>query len=466
MLQHSGLQDGASAASRANGSAQAHPLRSPTSAGAQGCDFGWRLQGKSVGVLPERSFKLVPAERLAQGVLDPYWGNLTALQACLQCGTCTANCSLAGEHSHFPRRQMNLFQLGQYKGLLDDPLAWHCYNCGDCSNRCPSGAKPGKLMGAIRQMAVEHFAFPSFVARSVNRPQRWWLMFAVAAALVLGVIAVGGSFRPAQRVEYASMLPHLPLNVFFSAVTGLALLAMGIGASRAWAAYQGGPLWQANPRALFGGAGSRIPRGAGPPTVLRLRCPSRASFAHLGMFYGFLGLAGLAGVAALLMAAGGQYPFPALHPLKVIGNLAAGLMILGTAYFSYQRWIAARNGESSTYFDWLLLANLLLVGITGVLCEAFRYWNVPLAAYPGYFLHLVSVFVLFVSSPYSKMAHVCFRIVALTSRQYDVLLVADPTGSAEGDLPLGKLAPSAMGDLRAAALACYPAIGKPARASA
>ncbi len=455
------LRSGRAAASSANDRIHGNPSRPSSSADTQGRDFGWRLHGRSVGVLAERSFKLVPSESATERVLDPYWGNLSVLQACLQCGTCTANCSLVGEHSQFPRRQMNLFQLGQHERLLDDPTAWHCYNCGDCSTRCPSGAKPGRLMGAIRQMAVEHFAFPGFVARCVNRPQRWWLMFAVAAMSVLGVIALAGAFRPAaNQVHYASMLPHLPLNIFFSTLAGLALTGLAMGASRAWGAYQGQSLWQASP--------GRFLRALGTVSVDVLAHRRFAdcaedrprSYAHLGMFYGFLGLAGLAGVAALLIATGGRYPFPALHPLKILGNAAAGLMILGTAYFVYQRWAATMHDEPSTYFDWLLLANLLLVGITGALCETFRYSNVPLAAYPAYFLHLVLVFVLFISSPYSKLAHVCYRTLALTSRQYDVMLAAEAAGRMEGRLAqAGRALPSGSADF-AARVVCSTAMGE------
>ncbi|MGA2617582.1 MAG: quinone-interacting membrane-bound oxidoreductase complex subunit QmoC [Thermoguttaceae bacterium] len=391
--------------------------------------------------------------------MDPYWGNLSVLQACLQCGTCTANCSLVGDHSQFPRRQMNLFQLGQHERLLDDPTVWHCYNCGDCSTRCPSGAKPGRLMGAIRQMAVEHFAFPGFVARCVNRPQRWWLMFAVAATFVLGVIALGGTFRPAaDRVHFASMLPHLPLNVFFSAVSGLAVAGLAVGAARAWGTYQSEAPWRARPGRFLRALGTVVAEVAAHRRFSDCAEDRPARYAHLGMFYGFLGLAGLAGVAALSIATGGQYPFPAFHPLKILGNAAAGVMILGTAYFVYKRSTATLRGEPSTYFDWLLLANLLAVGISGVLCETFRYLNLPLAAYPVYFLHLVLVFVLFVSAPYSKLAHVCYRTLALTSRQYDAMLAAEAAGRPEGRLAQAGLALPSRERMAAAAVACLAAL--------
>lgn len=453
--------DGAAAASSGNGHIHPGLSKHCSPADTQARDFGWRLHGRSVGVLSDRSYRLVPSERAAQGVLDPYRSNLSALQACLQCGACTANCSLVGDRSEFPRRQMNLFQLGQHQRLLEDPTVWHCYNCGDCSTRCPSGAKPGRLMGAIRQMAVEHFAFPGFVARAVNRGQRWWLLSAVAAAFVLAVVALGGSLRPnVDQVHYASMLPHLALNLFFSLLTALALTSLVVGASRAWKTYQGEPLWRANPGVLL-----RALRVVFAEVSTHHRFSDCAedrprTLAHLGMFYGFLGLAGLAGVAALLIAVGGQYPFPALHPLKILGNVAAGLLILGTAYFVYQRWTATLRGEPSTYFDWILLVDLLLVGGTGVLCEVFRYGNISLLAYPTYFLHLTFVFVLFASAPYSKLAHVAYRTVALTSREYGALLAAEGAGPVEGVVAqTGRFAPAAA-KIAASLLVCVKAMGE------
>ena len=56
---------GATAASSVNDGARGDPSRPALAADTQGRDFGWRLHGRTVGVLAERSFKLVPSERPA-----------------------------------------------------------------------------------------------------------------------------------------------------------------------------------------------------------------------------------------------------------------------------------------------------------------------------------------------------------------------------------------------------------------
>jgi quinone-modifying oxidoreductase subunit QmoC len=65
--------------------------------------------------------------------------------------------------------------------------------------------------------------------------------------------------------------------------------------------------------------------------------------------------------------------------------------------------------------------DLLLVSVTGMLTEVFRYADIATLAYPTYFVHLVFACVLLVGLPYSKLAHVIYRTLALTARRYEQL---------------------------------------------
>jgi quinone-modifying oxidoreductase subunit QmoC len=386
-------------------------------------DYGWRLHGQPVRVLKDRSFRLkATGQPAAAALLSRYCADGASLMACLQCGMCTANCNLAAEGSLFPRRQMTLLQLGQKESLTADPNLWLCFNCTDCSARCPANARPGRIMAAIRQMVVEHYAMPGFLGRLASDPKGLPAVFLVPALLLLAAIALGGSFTPqVSPVRYASMFPHLTLNLFFFVATGFAAVSALAGAARAWKGFAGEALWKANPRHL-------IPAGYG---AIRDAFTHRkfseceqfplSRWAHVSVFYGFLGLFTLSGVVAMLIRFGLPYPFPLLHPLKIVGNLAGVLVILGIVYFLDQRRRAAAKDDPSAWFDWVLLVNLLLLSVTGMLTEVFRYTNLAALAYPTYFVHLVFAFVLLVGLPYSKLAHVVYRTLALTARRYQEL---------------------------------------------
>jgi len=391
-------------------SAKARPVR----------DYGWRFRGERVEVLKDQSFTLGSTRQPAVAALvSSYCADGASLVSCLQCGMCTASCNVAEEGSLFPRRQMTLLQLGLKESLVADPDLWLCFNCTDCSSRCPANARPGRVMAAIRQMVVEHYAMPSRVGRLVNDPKNLPLVVLAPVILLLAAIATGGSFAPQRSpVRFASMLPHLTLNLVFLGATGLAVICALLGAMRAWTGFAGEPIWHVDLRRLFPALGS-----AGREILTHRRFAECEQFplsrwAHAAVFYGFASLFALAGVVAALTLLGLPYPFPLLHPFKMVGNLAAMVLISGCGYFLIERRKASGLGDPSSWFDWALLLGLLLVAVTGILTEIFRYTDSAALAYPTYFIHLVLALTLLVSLPYSKLAHVVYRTLALTARRY------------------------------------------------
>ena len=88
---------------------------------------------------------------------------------CFQCGTCSGTCALSPDKSPFPRRQMAWAVWGMKDRLIRSPDIWLCYQCNDCTTRCPRDARPGDLLAAVRQQAVAHLqrAWPDAKRRSV-----------------------------------------------------------------------------------------------------------------------------------------------------------------------------------------------------------------------------------------------------------------------------------------------------------
>ncbi|RKY96823.1 MAG: hypothetical protein DRQ13_05470, partial [Ignavibacteriae bacterium] len=68
---------------------------------------------------------------------------------------------------------------------------------------------------------------------------------------------------------------------------------------------------------------------------------------------------------------------------------------------------------TSTYSDWLLIIFVFLVAFTGLLTQTMRLLDVPFLAYNIYFVHMVFIFFLLWYAPYSKMAHMFYRTLAL-----------------------------------------------------
>ena len=71
--------------------------------------------------------------------------------ACYNCGTCTAVCSLSTEEESFPREMVRLSALGLDEDIKTSLKPWECYYCGECSTHCPQEANPGELMMTLRR---------------------------------------------------------------------------------------------------------------------------------------------------------------------------------------------------------------------------------------------------------------------------------------------------------------------------
>jgi quinone-modifying oxidoreductase subunit QmoC len=391
--------------------------------GAASLDFGWRLRGKPIRVLPDFSLRLSHTFPSAAAASLSGYCDAESLVSCLQCGTCTATCNLSEAADLFPRRQMALLQCGQLQKLLADPDIWFCSNCADCSSGCPAHARPGQVMAGLRLLAIERHSVPRWWSRMANRRTGSLLMPLLAAVVLLVAVAAGGSFFPqASPVLYASLLPHFALNLVFGFFSVLLLVATGLGAARAWSEFTGERLWEADWSRLRRALASVAREVFTQKSFRECQQFPLSRLAHLAVFYGSVLLAALAGVVAVLMRLGVPYPFPLLHPLKIVGNAAGVLVIAGTLYFIHQRHGARRKGEPSAWQDWALLWQILLVSVTGMLAEAFRYACVPWLAYPVYFAHLVLVFVLMGGLACSKLAHVVYRTVALTAREYGTVI--------------------------------------------
>jgi quinone-modifying oxidoreductase subunit QmoC len=340
------------------------------------------------------------------------------LKKCYQCATCSVVCTLSPEEAPFPRKQMIEAQWGLKEKLISDPALWLCHNCGDCTTRCPRGAKPGEVFGAMRNQAIQHFAAPRFLGRAVANPKTWPLLF-VPGALVFGALALWGPKEVTAPREFANVFPLHVLEPLFFVICGLVLLAFAVGLVRFVKALRGA------------GANGAILSGLVPSLVEIMThkrfkdCGKEKNrfWGHLLTLWGFAGLAFMGTVVGIGTMVGLMHtPLPFWDPampvessLKIFANACAGVVLVGGLILLGDRLFDGEKRKASTYFDWFFLLTIVGVVFTGILSELLRLSQAVTAMYAVYFVHLVLIFALFVYAPYSKFAHLIYRTVAMAA---------------------------------------------------
>jgi heterodisulfide reductase subunit C len=73
--------------------------------------------------------------------------------ACIQCGTCTGSCPMAGQMEYPPRKIIAMVRAGMRDEVLSSNSMWFCLSCYTCTVRCPRGVKPTELAHALESLA-------------------------------------------------------------------------------------------------------------------------------------------------------------------------------------------------------------------------------------------------------------------------------------------------------------------------
>jgi quinone-modifying oxidoreductase subunit QmoC len=325
-------------------------------------------------------------------------------------------------------------QWGLKDRLIANPDVWLCYNCNDCSVHCPRGARPGDVLGAIRQTAVERFAIPGFIARWVNNP-RYFPLLLFIPMLLLGLAllvrkpvenALGISMDTSERIVFAntSIFPHWLLNSFFFFFSALVLIALVMGIMRFWKAMKESDNRKGAPA-----------KGVFPSLISALKTifthenfsmcsDERPRFlSHACVFFGFISLAVVSFWVVTarynpLIQRDFVYIFGLWNPWKILANVGGAALVLGCALMIWERLKKRAQDGTSSYFDWSFLWTLFAVAATGFLTEALHYARMELHRYIAYYFHLVFVFALLMYLPYSKFAHLVYRATAMVYAEY------------------------------------------------
>jgi quinone-modifying oxidoreductase subunit QmoC len=352
------------------------------------------------------------------------------LKKCFQCATCSVVCELAPEQKPYPRKEMIYSQWGLKDRLVNSVDVWLCHYCNDCSAHCPRGARPGDTMRAIRAMSFRHFAFPSFMGKVVGEAKYWPIMLAIPmAVLLLGLLITGHFHIPEGPVELREFFPLYLVDTIFITFTALAILSLGFGV---WNFLQG-----IHANSIREGYAEDKPLAAGDyvkglismiPTILlhnkfKLCITNRDRYqSHLLVFLGFIGLFIVTNIGFLAL-----YiihvdflapPYSFINPVKLLALASGAALLIGIALVISNRYKEKAAESTTTYLDWSLILAILGIVVTGFLTWFSRVANAGWFAYVIYFCHLSCVFYIIAYLPYSKLAHLVYRTVAMGYAAY------------------------------------------------
>jgi len=80
------------------------------------------------------------------------------LNACMNCGVCTAICPAAEFYNYDPRQIVDIVQTGdndEIEKLMKSDAIWYCGECMSCKTRCPRGNAPGLVIMALRGLSQD-----------------------------------------------------------------------------------------------------------------------------------------------------------------------------------------------------------------------------------------------------------------------------------------------------------------------
>ena len=368
------------------------------------------------------------------------------LKQCYQCATCSVACPLSSDDKPFPRREMILAQWGLKDKLINDPNIYLCHQCGDCTELCPRGARPGDVLGAIRSYAYRALGWPSALADLCSSAKNLPVLIGIPAVVIFVLWLISGGMQIPSgehfaHAGYTQFFGHwdfrlLAKNVLFIDI--IMLTAAGIAVT---SIYKGvSTLWKGMETSI---GMTDVPyRPSVPQFVKQFLWPSLLEIiqhtrfkectvnanrvkGHQPLMLGFIGLFIVTCYSLFTQDVIGIF-IPSMHgpismwnPVKLLANVSAVALIAGIGILWMNRTKMESIGKSTnTFYDWFLIWIIMGVGVTGLAAELLRIIGIPSLGYVVYYLHLISVVMLFLYMPYTKFAHIVYRTFAMAFERY------------------------------------------------
>jgi len=342
------------------------------------------------------------------------------IEACFNCGNCTAICPLTDDSHPFPRNMIRLVQMGLKDRLLQSVDPWLCYYCGECSETCPKKAEPAEAMMSIRRWMIAEYDQSGHGAKfykSESAVLKASLLYALIPLVLLLIYHVVTGFTNivTDRVAVNTFAPVLwvwAIVLIDFALLGKRLLTNALHMFRL--------VMSPNESA------EKIPLTVYIQELKTLVIHTLTQkrwldcgedhkrwFKHLLLISGY-GII-LVLVVGLLFWFQTDNIYPLYHPQRWLGYYATVVLLIFSGEAIVDR---IRKREEIHRFsqpsDWLFPAFLFVGTLTGILVHIFRYAGWPLPTYIIYTIHvMIMIAMLDTEVGIGKWTHFIYRPFAV-----------------------------------------------------
>ena len=353
------------------------------------------------------------------------------VEACFNCGNCTAICPLTSDGHPFPRNGIRLVQLGLRDRLLTNIDPWLCYYCGECSETCPKGAEPGEAMMTMRRWLTAQYDWTG-LARRFYTSLTWELgsITLVGVAIVL-LFAFFGGPMVTEQVELNTFAPVETVHYGDWLMAGVLLFFLITNVFRMFTLIMRQDTTVKIPLSLYITEAWHLVYHFATQERFSKCSDRRTWISHMLLVSGYVLM--LVIIVFFLRWFQTDKIYPIWHPQRWLGYYATIVILYGAGRAIWGRMKReAQMHRFSHASDWISPILLILVTLSGILVHSFRYLGWPLPTYYMYVAHLaLLVPMLVLEVPFGKWSHLAYRPLAIYFQVVKDKALEQPVAEAE-----------------------------------
>jgi len=321
------------------------------------------------------------------------------INACYNCGNCTAICPLSEGENSFPRKMLRYSVLGVDSKINTSLEPWLCYYCGECSETCPREANPGELMMSLRRFLTAKYDWTGLSGLFYKSAAALWIGFILVGLAMIGV-GYYEKFDLDSLMHFGHVFEQLLVLCVFSLILIPNIIRMY------WFTILKNKV-KAPISAYIKGIQEFIVHMVTQKNALKCEDNTFRWFEHLLVVFGYLFL--------LLLAVLLNWYQSELMILQLVGYITSVIIFIFTFDFVISRFRKKKEiSKFSHATDWLFVIWLFLMGFTSFLVRIF--WDLEILE-SNVWMYLVHLIVIaqwgILIVPFAKWTHFLYRSFAM-----------------------------------------------------